>query len=217
MSQGSTRLKALAALLLLFSPAARAQQAPAPAQATNNAPLPDERLGVRTVPILLLSRPDVRSDLMLTPEQSKKAETAITDFWVSADAVKGKKGAAAMEARKEVDRRLSLWFEANLTSAQRTRLLQIDLQWEGPSALLRPVVADTLGLSPRQRESIGGFMKTCREERATKAFTATRELELNRAALKALDPSQLTRWRAMIGVPFTPQLTAAKAPETTTK
>ena len=36
--------------------------------------LPDDRLGVRTAPVLLLSRPDVRADLRLSPGQAEAAE-----------------------------------------------------------------------------------------------------------------------------------------------
>ena len=206
MCQRSTYVTAVAALLLGLSSAVCAVRA----GSTNDAPLPDERLGIRTAPILLLSRFDVRADLKLSAEQVAKAETAITDFWVDANAVKGMRGAAALEARKQVDRRLQLWFEANLTQPQRTRLLQIDLQWEGPSALLRPVVADSLALSPAQRESIAVCVNASHDERARNALTPAREVALNKAALKVLKPAQLTRWRAMIGEPFTPIVTSSK-------
>ena len=214
MPHRASTLTTLAGLLLGLCPAVLADSG---SSSSNNAPLPDDRLGIRTAPILLLSRPDVRAELNMSAEQTAKAETAITDFWVTAATLKGKTGAAAIEARKQVDRRLQVWFETNLSEPQRNRLLQIDLQWEGVSSLLRPVVADTLNLSRDQRASIELVLKTVREEREKKVLTPTRELALDRAAIKVLDTTQQTRWRTIIGEPFVPKLTSAKDQKTARK
>ena len=54
-------------------------------------PLPDERLGFRTAPLLLLSRPDVRADVGLNPKQTVEAEKAVADLFVRATALRGQR------------------------------------------------------------------------------------------------------------------------------
>ncbi len=66
-------------------PQAQAQATPADAVASKSAgsavpTLPDDRLGVRIAPLLLLSRPDVRTEVKLTPDQEAQALAAISDL-----------------------------------------------------------------------------------------------------------------------------------------
>ncbi len=82
MRLGASRL--LPALLLV------ATLVPAPSPAGELTSLPDERLGIRTAPLLLLSRPDVRADLALDPSQTTAALKAISDLHA-----KARHGAAA--------------------------------------------------------------------------------------------------------------------------
>ena len=98
--------------------------------------LPEARLGVRTAPILLLSRPEVRSDLRLSQSQAVDVERVITDLYSKAAELKGKKGQEAVAARRIIDDAQQQWLSSNLTPEQIERLAQIDLQWEGPPALL---------------------------------------------------------------------------------
>jgi hypothetical protein len=175
-------------------------------------PLPDERLGVRTAPLLLLSRPDVRADLGLTAKQAEEAEKEITALYVRADALRGKTGVQALEQRKVIDEAQRVWFEINLTAEQRKRLLQIDLQWEGPSSLVsRPVVADTLGLSPEQRTTLKVAVAKRDQARLQRTYKPADEQTLTRHALVVLTPSQKDLWRAMLGTPFVfvPQIAAS--------
>jgi hypothetical protein len=115
-------------------------------------------------------------------------------------------------ARKAVDEAQRAWIEANLSTDQRNRLVQIDLQWEGPPALSsRPVVADTLALTPDQRDAI---RKAVVENLALRARSQTSpgdEATLTRKVLGLLSPTQKERWKAMLGRPFVPRLAAAPA------
>jgi hypothetical protein len=217
MRQGSTRAPAIAGFfaptpllvlgLLLLDLAATPTVALA---GTENAALPDDRLGIRTAPLLLLSRPDVRADLGLTPQQADSAERAITDLYVRAAALRGKTGAEALQARKAIDDAQRQWIEASLTPDQRTRLLQIDLQWEGPSALVsRPVVADTLVLTPDQRQAIQQAITVRNSARAAGQGPRVAEEALAKTVLSVLAPNQKARWHAMLGRPFTPQLASS--------
>lgn len=174
-----------------------------------HAPLPDERLGIRTAPLLLLSRADVRDDLKLTPKQAVEAEKAITDLYVRADDLRGKTGIQVIEARKAIDEAQRDWFERHLTAVQQNRLVQIDLQWEGPSSLIsRPVLADTLGLSSQQRTSLKEAVAKRNLQRTRKMDAPADEQVLARQALSLLQTAQKEQWRAMLGRPFVPQLAA---------
>ena len=148
MRDGARR--ALAALLMLLSVAA------IPGSSLgDDAPLPDSRLGIRTVPLLLLSRPDVRADLGLNPAQTAEARRAISELHAKAAALRGKTGAEAIAARRAIDEEQRRRLEAMLSPQQQDRLIQIDLQWEGPSALIsRKMVAESLNLDDRQRATL---------------------------------------------------------------
>ena len=207
MRQGSTRGRvALAAAVLclgLSTPTRGAER---------DEPLPDARLGIRTVPLLLLSRPDVRADLGLSDAQTALASRAITDLYVQAAAVRGKTGAEALEMRKAVDDAQRRWIETNLSPLQRDRLVQIDLQWEGPSALVsRPVVSDTLGLTKPQREALKAAVGKWTDARARGDSAAAQE-EAGKA-VNVLDAAQRERYKAMLGREFTPKIASA-APAT---
>ncbi len=82
MRHGSTRTW-ICALLLLGGAVARAGDG-APKD-----PL-DARLGVRTAPLLLLSRADVQADLAMSPEQIAGAEHAIRELHARAEALRGR-------------------------------------------------------------------------------------------------------------------------------
>ena len=179
--------------------------------------LPDDRLGQRTVPILLLSRADVSQNLRLSAAQVLAAEEAISDFYyVRARALKGKKGPAADAARKQIDQDQFVWLDTHLSEDQRSRLLQLDLQWEGPAALVtRPKVADALNLSPPQRETLRKAVVARNDARAKSSFSKAEEDALTEKTLATLSESQLERWLAMMGQPlFSPNLTTKRATKT---
>lgn len=182
-----------------------------PGAGPDPAPFPDARLGIRTAPILLLSRPDVRTDLGLSPKLSEEAERALSDLYVRAAALRGKRGVQAVAWRRTVDEAQRTWFETNLTPDQRRRLAQIDLQWEGPSSLVsRAVVTDTLGLTPGQHAALVQAVATRDAARARRTYTQADEQTLARQSLAVLSAAQRERWRAMLGRPFAPRLAATR-------
>ena len=211
MNHRSIIAAVLVGLSLFLGPAKA--RADGPATTSEHAALPDERLGIRTAPLLLLSRPDVRADLGLSPEQGDKAESAIADLYVRAASIRGKKGSQAVAARRAIDEAQAVWFKGNLTAAQLVRLTQIDLQWEGPTALIsRPVVADSLALTTDQRAALAKAVDERNAARALPRSSRADEEKLAKTALSLLDPTQKERWRSMLGNPFTPQLASTLAP-----
>ncbi len=180
------------------------------------APLPDERLGIRTAPLLLLSRPDVRGELAMTPLQTEAAEHAITDLYVQASRLAGKPNDEVLSLRRALITAQVRWIEANLTDEQKTRLVQIDLQWEGPSSLVsRPLVAQTLKLTAEQRERISKAVVERERSRKEHGPRLEDERKLAVVALETLAPDQREHWRGLLGKEFVPRL--ASKPATTEK
>ena len=121
--------------------------------------LPDDRLGIRTAPLLLLSRPDVQADLKLDRSQVLGAQNQINELTRRALALRGKTGTAVVADRRAIDEAQLEWLGKNLTGNQLERLWQIELQWEGASALLgRPMVAEYLRLTPEQQGSLAAII-----------------------------------------------------------
>ena len=205
MRDGARR--ALAALLLLGAAAIPASSL------GDDAPLPDSRLGIRTVPLLLLSRPDVRADLGLDPAQSAEARRAIAELHAKAAALRGKTGAEAIAARRAIDEEQRRRLEALLSPEQQDRLVQIDLQWEGPSALIsRKMVAESLNLDDRQRATLAQAVSDRDRRRAQAPDRGGDERQLAEQALAILTEPQRARWRAMLGRPLViPQVAGPKA------
>jgi hypothetical protein len=179
----------------------------------DDAPLPDSRLGIRTVPLLLLSRPDVRADLGLNPAQTAEARRAISELHAKAAALRGKSGAEAIAARRAIDEEQRRRLEALLSPEQQDRLVQIDLQWEGPSALIsRKMVAEALNLDDRQRATLAQAVSDRDRRRAQSPGRGGDERQLAEQALAILTEPQRARWRAMLGRPLAiPQLAGTKA------
>ena len=172
--------------------------------------LPDEALGARIAPILLLSRPDVRAELAADPELAEAASLAIDDLHARAAALRGRSGAEAVAARREVDELASRWIDEHLTAEQRTRLEQLDLQWEGASAMLsRPTIAASLGLSDDQRRQLSGALRPAVAP-GEDPLAAHRRRHRNAAAL--LSEDQRLRWLAMLGPPFEPDAVRTALP-----
>jgi len=179
------------------------------------APLSDARIGVRTAPVLLLSRPDVRGELGLSPRQADEAERAVSDFYTRALALRGKTGAQTVRERQAIDDAARSWFMDHLTAEQRIRLVQLDLQWEGPSSLVsRPVVSDTLELTAEQRAAVYQAVAKRNQARGGQAYSPAAEEALARQAFALLTPVQRERWRAMLGRPFAPQIATTREDST---
>lgn len=171
-------------------------QSPPPNQARQPV-LPDDRLGVRTAPLLLLTRPDIRADLKMTPDQVASASRALSDLMSQAAKLRDQPNAPeVLAARRAIDEAQQHWISTQLTKEQQSRLVQLDLQWEGPVALIRrPVVAETLGLSVEQRERL--------QQLLTSSTSVAPTADVSRQALEVLRPEQSTRYRSMLGRPLT--------------
>ena len=218
MRQGMTLASAVVWLLVIIVPSPACRAGSAPEQGSRHAPLPDERLGIRTAPLLLLSRPDVRADLGMNASQAEAAEVEISDLYVRAAALRGKAGPQAVSMRRAIDEAQWAWVENHLTPEQHNRLVQIDLQWEGPSSLVsRPVVADTLGLAAEQRLALKQVVAARDTARASGSAPGSAEQVLAKQALSQLTPEQKVRWRTMLGNPFTPRHASGKNESRTTR
>ena len=111
--------------------------------------------GVRVAPMLLLSRPDVRADLGLTADQVASASRVLDEIRSRARSIRGQGDTPEVVARRrEIDEIQWRWLAEGLSDEQRARLSQIDLQWEGATALTRPSVAERLGLSDSQSAAL---------------------------------------------------------------
>lgn len=173
--------------------------------------LPDSHLGERTVPLLLLSRRDVQADLRMGPEQVGEAERMIATLYAKASQLKGKTGEKAVAARRAIDEEQQRWIDERMSEPQRIRLLQIDLQWEGASALIsRPSMVHALGLTPEQLGSIKRFAGESRERRVRGDDPIQVQRQFATQTLEVLSESQRKSWKAMLGTPFQPQLAGSE-------
>ena len=169
--------------------------------------LPDSRLGMRTAPLLLLSRLDVQRDLEMSTAQISSARRAIEELHAKATNLKGKTGPEVRAARRAIDEAQSLWIDRELSRDQHARLDQIELQWEGPSAIVsRKAIADVIELNLKQREIILHAVTVRDRRRAQGQEIATVEEDLAREVLQILNDNQKARWRSLMGRPFRPFL-----------
>lgn len=190
----SPALRLVAAGLLVLSTACRVSA---------DDGLPDSRLGVRTAPILLLTRSDVRAELRLSPEQTADAERTIADLREKALALRGRTDTEAVAARGEVEEACRLWIDRTLTPPQRDRLTQLDYQWEGSSAVItRPKVAESLALTDPQRVALARAVAERNGRRGSGPPIEADEAGLARVVNEQLTEGQDKRWQAIIGPPF---------------
>jgi hypothetical protein len=166
----------------------------------------DSRRGFRVAPLLLLTRADVRVELRLTPEQSADAERIISDLHDKGLPIVGKHDAAAMAVREKIDHTSRTWLVERLSVSQRTRLVQLDLQWEGPSAVMRPMVAASLELTAEQTTRLSRAIAARNKNRDEGAPIPADEAKLKATVLSTLSASQRETWQAMIGPEFSFQV-----------
>jgi hypothetical protein len=168
--------------------------------------LPDHCLGLRMQPLLLLTRADVRADLGLDEGQAEQVDKAVLEFVPRAAEARRIAGPAGVDARRVVDADAQRWLETHLNEKQYQRLIQVDLQWEGPSALVsRPIVADHLELTGEQRQALLQAVAVRNKQRPPGTFRQDVEKALAEQALKVLTPKQQSLWAAMLGPYFTPR------------
>jgi hypothetical protein len=164
--------------------------------------LPDSRIGIRTAPLLLLSRPDVQADLRLEPVQISGIHDTINELTRRALALRGKTGPAVMTERRSIDEAQAEWLARNLSGNQLARLRQIELQWEGARAMLsRPTVADYLKLTLEQRQMLVRTFTHSNLQRNRGASTPHDEQAVNNAARSVLSKIQQELWANLLGTP----------------
>jgi hypothetical protein len=165
--------------------------------------LPDDRLGIRTAPLLLLSRPDVQADLKLDRTQVLAAQNMINELTRRAVALRGKTGSGVIAERRAIDQTQLDWLGKNLTGNQLERLRQIELQWEGPGAMLsRPMVSDYLRLTSEQRQKLARIVSQRAATRAKVSFPPTDHQSLTLQVRSLLSPSQYALWTNLLGTPL---------------
>ena len=165
--------------------------------------LTDDRLGIRSAPLLLLNRPDVRAEVGLDAAQAADADRALNELYVQATALRGMHGPQYVDRKRAIDESEEQWLQTKLSASQRKRLTQIDLQWEGASALIgRPVIADRFGLTAEQRARLTEAIAIRDRRRAEGANPWECERQLFEQTRALLTTEQKQRWRAMLGPPF---------------
>ena len=164
--------------------------------------LPDDRMGVRTAPILLLSRDDVARDIGLTSDQRQKTWEKIADLGRRATDLKGRNDKEVNVLRRSIDQSQLDWLRTELKPVQLARLTQIDLQWEGPSAILsRPQVAEALHLTADQKSKIQAIFKDVPKQSADMPPSLAK-VDLTKRVFRELDETQQQSWRALTGPEF---------------
>ncbi len=163
----------------------------------------DERLGVRTPLVFLLIRSDIQKDLGLEPTRIAEVNRFAAVLYGRALSLKGKVGPGVVAARRAIDEAESEWLSKHLTPEQRERLGQIDLQWEGVSALLnRPVVVDFLGLTDEQRDQVSRVYGDRMKARVRQGpWTYEEHIEITRKAIAVLTDKQQKLWAKVLGQP----------------
>jgi hypothetical protein len=184
--------------------------ATAPARAGG---VPDSRRGLPIAPLLLLTRADVRVELKLTPEQTADAERVISDVIDKGMAIRGKKDAAAIAVREAIEHTSRTWLVERLSDSQRARLLQLGLQWEGPSSVMRPLVAASLELNAEQTAGLSRAIAARNKHRNDGPPIPADEAKLKAAVLSTLSVSQRGTWQAMIGPEFSFQVASREPAE----
>jgi hypothetical protein len=161
--------------------------------------LPDDRRGMRTAPILLLSREDVATDLGLSADQRAKTWEKINELGQMASKLKGKNDEDSLKLKRQVDQMQLDWLKQNLKPEQLSRLTQIDLQWEGPSSIVtRPQVTEAMHLTPDQKKKVQEIVLQLRA-RKTPQNPDEALAELTRNIFSQLDETQQQAWRSLTG------------------
>jgi hypothetical protein len=152
--------------------------------------------------LLLLSRPDVQADLRLEPAQITGAQIVTNELTRKALALRGKSGAEVIAERRAIDEAQADWLTKNLSGNQLARLRQIELQWEGASAMLsRPTVAEYLKLTPEQRQVLVRAISERNAQRARSRSIQSDQAVLNQRAQAVLSKTQQELWTNLVGTP----------------
>lgn len=180
------------------------------------------RNGFPGQPFSLLNRPDVKTDLALTPEQKAKLDGINDDYGSQfRDAFQNSNGdrAAGMKAVQELAQKEYAEEGKVLTPDQITRLSQIGVQLWGYNALLNKDLQTQLALTDAQKakiEDLNKQMQAANQAIMQKAFNqemtfqeARPLMDKNTEALKTsisdlLTADQKTKFDGLSGKKFTP-------------
>ncbi len=173
----------------------------------------DDRLGIRTAPIFLLTRSDIQADLKIDPKLAAACRHVAASIRHKASVLKGAKFPAIVAARRSIDEEMSQWLITNLTPQQLDRLEQVELQWEGPAAMLtHPFYEESLSLTRDQREKLTSYLTEARAQRAHGTWTYEDHHELTRKALTILSEKQRHLWVRILGEPCQFKIVVKEAP-----
>jgi hypothetical protein len=178
----------------------------------------DDRLGVRVAPVFLLIRSDIQKDLGLEPGQIAEVNRFAAALYAKALSLKGKVGPDVVAARRAIDEEESEWMSSHLKAEQRERLGQIDLQWEGASAVLnRRAVTEYLGLTSEQHDQVARVYSDAKRTRVREGpWHYEEHLEITRKAIAVLSEKQKQLWVRVLGPPCRFVIAAAPVEKTRT-
>lgn len=166
----------------------------------------------------LLRQEKVQDELGLSPEVREQlstlSETLRSEMFASFRELRDLSDDERTAKMAEMTASVRTKVQALLTPEQTSRLKQLELQREGPSALARDEIAEQMQLSPEQRESIRAVIEEAssrgqfgrgdqagsREERQQQREASQRERD--RKLLAILTDAQRRQWTALLGEPF---------------
>ncbi len=184
-----------------------------PVQAQKNGRQRNRNVGIAA----LVSHPAVHKELKLKDEQVTALKQAAEESRESAQATRQLKDDDARRRKNnEANQKLRGTIAKTLNAEQRTRLLQIELQWRsGAWILRRPQVSKMLELTKGQRQEILELarksQKTTQKLRATQNDDNRQEVQrkiaaalfdTRESALKLLTEEQQKKWKKAKGEQF---------------
>ncbi len=159
----------------------------------------------------LLMRDDVQKELNLSEQQKTKLNQMQQEMRQAMQESRN----LPPEQRREQMQQLRQKYDPTsiLTDAQRKRLRELELQWQGPMALLDPNIAREVGLTQEQQAKIRGIVQetfqSTRGQPGQPPQPGERIQELQKAReqaekkiLEVLTPAQREKWQQMTGKPF---------------
>ncbi|GBC91853.1 hypothetical protein HRbin15_00312 [bacterium HR15] len=163
---------------------------------------------------MLLMREDVQKELNLSQTQKAKLEQMREEMMQAMQELRN----LPPEQRRERMQELRQKYDpaSVLTDAQRKRMRELELQWQGPFALNNPEIAKQVGLTEEQQAKIRGIIQeTFQSMRGQfqpgqppgqpgermQEFQKARE-QAERKILEVLTPAQREKWQQLLGKPF---------------
>jgi hypothetical protein len=165
-------------------------------------------------PLGLLMRKDVQEDLKMSEDQVSKVKELSDKQREAMAEMKDLSKEERQDKMKEMGKANQKALVQILKPEQQKRLKQLQLQQEGPNAIVRnPEVADGLNLNGDQREKLKGIADDTRKEMqdlrdsgetGPEMFKKMAEINKNSGEkiMAVLTDEQKTKWKEMQGEPF---------------